>query len=181
MKIRPHDPPLPAGRSRLTLDATLREGSVGWSLPRQNACGAFSHRSVKPFPQRLKGAGFCFPAMVTVGLALKGLNPWLPGLSCPLRSLTGVPCPTCFLTRATSAALIGQWPTAVRLHAFGPLVAVALVWWSITAIRQRRFLPRQLSGGPLAAASVVLVAYWLGRLVVTFGLGWRTFPAFPSG
>jgi hypothetical protein len=141
----------------------------------------FPSRSVNRFLQRLKGAGCCLPALLTVGLGLKGLHPWLPGLSCPLRALTGVPCPTCFLTRATSAALIGQWPTAVRLHAFGPLVACALVWWSITAIRQRRLIPRQLPSGPLAAASVVLVAYWLMRLVATFGLGWRTFPAFPSG
>ena len=102
-------------------------------------------------------------------------------MSCPLRRLTGVPCPTCFLTRATSAALTGDWPTAVRLHAFGPVVAIALVWWSILAIRQRRLVPRQLPAWPLGWGAAALVAYWLLRLVVSYGLGMRDFPAFPSG
>ncbi|MGB0825776.1 MAG: DUF2752 domain-containing protein, partial [Synechococcus sp.] len=43
--------------------------------------------------------------MLTGALWLKGLHPGLPGLGCPLRALTGVPCPTCFLTRATAATL----------------------------------------------------------------------------
>ncbi|MEB3259915.1 MAG: DUF2752 domain-containing protein [Cyanobacteriota bacterium] len=134
------------------------------------------------FMRRLQAAGWCLPTALTLGLGLKGLHPWLPGLSCPLRALTGVPCPTCFLTRATSAALIGQWPTAVRLHAFGPLVAVALVWWSVTAWRQRRLLPQALPAWPLGAATVALLAYWLTRLVTTFALGWRdTMASFPSG
>jgi hypothetical protein len=136
---------------------------------------------VKRFLRRLREAGFLLPATLTAGLWLKGWHPWLPGLSCPLRRLTGVPCPTCFLTRATSAALTGDWPTAVRLHAFGPVVAIALVWWSILAIRQRRLVPRQLPAWPLGWGAAALVAYWLLRLVVSYGLGMRDFPAFPSG
>ncbi len=141
----------------------------------------FPCRVVNRFLRRLKGAGCCFPALLTIGLGWKGLHPWLPGWSCPLRALTGVPCPTCFLTRATSAALLGQWPKAVQLHAFGPLVAGGLVWWSIAAIRQRRLMLQPLADKPVVAASVALMAYWLVRLVATFGLGWSTFPAFPRG
>lgn len=131
------------------------------------------------FLRRLKSAGPLLPAALTAGLWLKGLHPWLPGFRCPLRHLTGLPCPTCFLTRATSAALVGDWPTAVRLHAFGPLVAIALVGWSILAMRQRRLVPRQLPTRPLAGGAVALVAYWIFRLVMTYGLGLRDFPAFP--
>ena len=74
-------------------------------------------------------AGFHLPATLTGYLWLKGLQPHLPGLSCPLRTLTGIPCPTCYLTRATSAALTGDLAGSIRWHAFGPLVAAGLLWW----------------------------------------------------
>ncbi len=41
---------------------------------------------------------------------------------CPLREITGIPCPTCYGTRALVAAAAGHWATALR---FNPLVAVA--------------------------------------------------------
>lgn len=128
---------------------------------------------------QLRQAGFLLPTGLTGYLWLKGLHPDLPGLSCPLRRLTGIPCPGCFLTRATSAALIGDLPGSITLHAFGPLAAGALVWWSITAIRQRRLVPRGLPALPFGLTAVGLVAYWLLRLSLSFGLGVRGFPAFP--
>ncbi|MFN9643584.1 MAG: DUF2752 domain-containing protein [Cyanobacteriota bacterium] len=131
------------------------------------------------FLRRLEGAGFLLPAALTGVFWLKGLHPWLPGFRCPLRHLTGLPCPTCFLTRATSAALIGDWPAAVRLHAFGPLVAIALVGWSILAVCQRRLVPRNLPAWPLGWGGVALLAYWIVRLVLRYGLGLEGFPAFP--
>lgn len=44
------------------------------------------------------------------------------GVLCPLRELTGIPCPTCFGTRALVAAVTGHLVLALR---FNPLVAVA--------------------------------------------------------
>ena len=121
------------------------------------------------------------PASLTGYLWLKGLHPALPGWPCPLRALTGIPCPTCFLTRATGAALRGDLPSSLQLHAFGPVVATALLWWSITALRQRRLVPPQLPAWPLGAGGLVLVAYWGLRLWLSFGLGIQGFPAFPPG
>jgi hypothetical protein len=102
------------------------------------------------------------------------LHAVLPGWSCPLRALTGIPCPTCFLTRATSLALQGDLVGSVRAHAFGPLVAVGLVAWSLLAIRQRRVLPRWLRAWPsprhhpalVATLTLALLAYWVGRLAL---------------
>ena len=121
------------------------------------------------------------PASLTGYLWLKGLHPALPGWPCPLRALTGIPCPTCFLTRATGAALRGDLPSSLQLHAFGPVVATALLWWSITALRQRRLVPPQLPAWPLGAGGLARVADWGLRLWLSFGLGSQGFPAFPPG
>ncbi len=129
---------------------------------------------------RLRRAGFLLPAGLTAYLWLKGLHPGLPGLACPLRTLTGIPCPTCFLTRATSAALHGDLAGSVQLHAFGPLAAATLLGWAAVAVRQRRLLPRGLAAWPIGVAAVGLLAYWLLRLWLGYGLGVEGFPAFPA-
>ena len=131
------------------------------------------------FLRRLQASGFLLPAALTSGLWLKGLAPWLPGPGCPWRHLTGIPCPTCFLTRATSAALRGDWPTSVRLHAFGPLVALALVWWSLEAIRRRRLLPRRIPPWPVLGGAGALMAYWLLRLALSHRPGSPSLLSFP--
>lgn len=130
------------------------------------------------FLRRLQGAGFLLPAALTGYLWLKGGDPSLPGFSCPLRLLTGFPCPTCFLTRATGASLRGQFGDAFSLHAFGPLVAAALVIWSVAAIRRRRLALPPPAAWQVAAVCGVLMVYWGVRMGVTYGLG---IPAFPSG
>jgi hypothetical protein len=119
------------------------------------------------------------PAGLTLALAVKGCWPALPGWPCPLRALTGIPCPTCFLTRATAAALTGQLEHSVRLHAFGPLVAAGLVIWSVLAIRRRRLLPVRLGTQVVVLSGLALLGYWLARLMLQFRFGMRAFAAFP--
>jgi len=128
--------------------------------------------------RRLQGASYVLPATLTGYLWLKGGDPSLPGFSCPLRLLTGFPCPTCFLTRATAASLRGHVGDALSLHAFGPLVAAALVVWSVAALRHRRLDWPQPGAWPMAVVSGILVSYWGVRMALTYGLGR---PAFPSG
>ncbi len=133
------------------------------------------------FLSRIQHAGVLLPAALTGYLWLKGQHPLLPGMPCPLRALTGIPCPTCFLTRATAAALTGNLAGSVQLHAFGPFAAAGLIWWSLTAIRQRRLVPRNLPAWPLTVTGLGLLSYWLLRLWLRYGLGFVGFPAFPSG
>ncbi len=67
---------------------------------------------------------------------------------CPLRAVTGVPCPSCGLTRALAHLERGHWADAVRFHPFVPLVfllvlalAVMLVFELVTR--------RTIIGNPL--------------------------------
>ncbi|SBO44901.1 DUF2752 domain-containing protein [Cyanobium sp. NIES-981] len=118
------------------------------------------------------------PAGITGYLWLKGAHPGLPGFACPLRAITGIPCPTCFLTRATAASLQAQWGEALSQHALGPLAAAALLVWSVQAIRRRRLAPRGLRPWHGAVVLAVLLGYWGLRLVMHYGMG---LAAFPSG
>ena len=89
-----------------------------------------------------------------------------------------MPCPTCFLTRATAASLQAQWGEALSQHALGPLAAGALLLWSVQSLRQRRLVPRGLRPWHGALVLAALLGAWSVRLVLQFGLG---IPAFPSG
>jgi len=129
------------------------------------------------FLERIRQSGYLVPAALTGYLWLKGGWPVLPGLICPLRALSGIPCPTCFLTRATCASLRGDWHQALQLHAFGPLVAAALVLWSVQAIRTKNFYPKGLEGWHLVVVSVALLCYWAARMGLNYGLGLQAFPS----
>ncbi|NEP19509.1 MAG: DUF2752 domain-containing protein [Leptolyngbya sp. SIO4C1] len=45
---------------------------------------------------------------------------------CPLKALTGIPCPTWGLTRSLSAIAQGNWATALSYHLLSPLLL--LLW-----------------------------------------------------
>ncbi len=68
-------------------------------------------------------------AMLALGIALSHL-PGNPGLPCPMRSVTGVPCPFCGLTTSVKAVLHADARSAWAANPFGIVLvafAVALV------------------------------------------------------
>ena len=66
---------------------------------------------------------------------------------------------------------------SLALHAFGPVLALGLILWSVDAVRRRQLYPRGIEAGHLALFSSALLLYWGVRMVLHFGLG---LPAFPS-
>ena len=97
----------------------------------------------------------------------------LPGISCPLRQITGVPCPTCFLTRSTCLALQGDLEDSFKMHIFGPFVALFLIFWSIKSIKTKKLFPFLINEKYLIVTSCALLIYWIYRMFYGFHpLGW---------
>ena len=116
------------------------------------------------------------PILAVSYLYLKGRWSWLPGLSCPVRHLTGIPCPGCFLTRSVSLALNGQLSDSLDLHVLGPPTAIGLVAWSIASLRYKRFYWSKSCQMILIVLSIFALIVWLVRLISQYGLGIQAFP-----
>ena len=100
----------------------------------------------------------------------------LPGIICPFRRLTGVPCPTCHLTRSAMATLRGEPGLALHHHIFGPPLVAWLGWAAWCSLRQRRLVLPRPPKGWLPILLALLMGYWVLRLAGWALLGWATFP-----
>jgi hypothetical protein len=92
--------------------------------------------------------------------------------ACPIHALTGTLCPGCGGTRALHALLHGRVRAAFD---FNPLVTVAIAPAFAFAIVQYLSLWRrgtlrdvQLPKAAHVAAAIVVVAFWIGRNVLSF-------------
>jgi hypothetical protein len=65
-------------------------------------------------------------AMIAVA-AVWPLLPLHPGIACPLRAVTGVPCPFCGMTRAVVAAVHGHVATSLTFNPAGIIVLALAV------------------------------------------------------
>lgn len=111
--------------------------------------------------------------LVTLGAVLAVLA---IGWRCPVLLLTGVPCPTCGMTRAVRLALHGDLAGATHVHPLVwlavPVVAlflgVELTGYARTgtwgASRRMRF-----SNALLVTTAALLFALWIARFAGMFG------------
>lgn len=109
-------------------------------------------------------------AGIAAWVALRTWDPAAtPGFSiCLSRSVLGLPCPGCGLTRAFAQLARGDWGAAVALHPLAPLLAAEaglgwLVWGLSTLTRQRPVLGRAALERLLLVNGALLVAVWIGR------------------
>jgi Protein of unknown function (DUF2752) len=95
-------------------------------------------------------------ALLVAGSVLS-LLPAHAGLPCPLRTVTGVPCPMCGMTTSVEATLHGDLPHAFAANPAGPFaVLVALV------LLVRR--PGGALRAPVAAVTLLFASLWLFEL-----------------
>ncbi len=94
-------------------------------------------------------------------------------LTCPIRHLTGVPCPTCGMTRSFMAIVQGHWLQAVNFHLFGPIlffifaaIVVHIAVELVTQQKQSTVCSRLLTQRKTQCLSIgIYLGYYFMRLL----------------
>ena len=107
----------------------------------------------------LGAAGAAIPTRFWLGL---------PDL-CVFHRLTGLPCPTCGLTRSWSALLHGHLAEALQYHLLGPAALLGMVLWALPGAG--RFPAGWRSRGALVGLALLWAGYSIAR-----GAGWAAGP-----
>ncbi|MFF4649490.1 DUF2752 domain-containing protein [Streptomyces sp. NPDC001380] len=87
-----------------------------------------------------------------------------PGVLCPLRRLTGVPCPVCGSTTVFIEAGQGHWAAAAAANPFTAAAAAALALEPLGTRRLWRTAPAPLRTALLVAAAALSWCWQLHRL-----------------
>jgi hypothetical protein len=93
-------------------------------------------------------------------LAVAAVRPWLPatlGPPCPLRTVTGVPCPFCGMTRGVTSIVYGHLSAAFTYNP-GAFLVVAMAIVLLVAWRWQRVRI------PMWAVFVFFAALWAFQL-----------------
>ena len=107
---------------------------------------------------------------LAAGLAVVAARAWgavpLPLWSCPYRHLTGLPCPTCYLSRSVLASFRGDLVGAMRWHALGPPLVATGLWllWQQLARGVSPDSPRARQWAVMLGVGAL--GYWVLRLLV---------------
>jgi hypothetical protein len=95
----------------------------------------------------------------------------LPFEVCVFHSVTGLPCPTCGMTRAVCHAVHGHWAQSIALHPAGLILAVGLAGWMLWATAEAwrgrpiaEALRRRLGKTLIIAGIAVSGVFWISQL-----------------
>lgn len=101
--------------------------------------------------------------LMLAAAVVRPLVPGQPGLPCPLRTITGIPCPLCGMTRSVTATVHLRLGEAVALNPAG--VAAVLVAVALLALRRVGSVALPVWAPPVAVA--LLWAWQLWRFPPT--------------
>ncbi|MFN4194331.1 MAG: DUF2752 domain-containing protein [Thermosynechococcus sp.] len=101
-------------------------------------------------------------------------------LLCPLRAISGIPCPGCGLTRSFLAIARGDFENALRMHLFGPVLFLAFTVAAVfTAIELRT--GRRLQRTPFHDINKRIQNWWwLGAIYLAY-YSLRLYSLFHTG
>lgn len=111
-----------------------------------------------PAPRADRDLRVAAGALIGAGLVWP-LLPFEPPLICPLRTITGIPCPFCGMTRSVVAALHGNLPESLSFNPAGILVIALVVLVLVNPAWFRRIRPPTWA---LVAAFAVLWVWNIG-------------------
>jgi Protein of unknown function (DUF2752) len=133
--------------------------------PPSPAAERTAHRGPTWATRGATGAGLRFGVAAAAALAAAQVHDHAdPGVLCPLRRFTGVPCPFCGSTTVFMQTGAGHWGGAVAANPFTVVAVLGLLLYPLFAAEALGFwnrMPRRLRW-TLGAA--VLSASWLWQL-----------------
>lgn len=116
------------------MPASDEQSGAGASVPSTGSAGSGVPSNRPGFSWKKLGAAVAPLGLVPVIV-------WLGIPLCPSRSMFGLPCPGCGLTRATMAMLEGDFVQMCAMHPLAPIVAPLVAWWMSSAILTSAGLP----------------------------------------
>ena len=116
-------------------------------------------------PRSVKGAALRVGAAAVAALAAAQVHEHAdPGVLCPLRRFTGIPCPFCGSTTVFMEAGAGHWGAAVTANPFTVVAVLGLLLSPVLAFDGLGFWNRLTPRGRWILGAVVLSASWLWQL-----------------
>lgn len=82
----------------------------------------FSRRPLSPSARRMRAVQLTFVSSPILGAFFFSHTEHSSPLFCPLRTLTGIPCPGCGLTRSFLAIAQGNFAEAISYNVLGPIL-----------------------------------------------------------